>query len=225
MPAHALGPGTRPVSDRRARGLPAAPALRRGCAGPACTPSGRSRPAGAWWWSTTATDAGGRAPDPARRIRPGGAAIVPARSPSAHPEDGSGSGAPVGGDSAALPLALSTAAAAWPGSGRGWHPGCCSAPRAPVFRRACNALFRQSRLNVNVLDASAATVLLSQAQFGTAAIMVWLISLGDLLRNYTMRRRSARSRGCMTASTSTPGSCATARRFASRSKRSRSARR
>src|SRR5205085_2906913 len=58
----------------------------------------------------------------------------------------------------------------------------------PVFRRAYNVLFRQSRLNVDVLDASATTLLVSQGQFGTASIMVWLISLGDLLRNLTMQR-------------------------------------
>ncbi len=58
----------------------------------------------------------------------------------------------------------------------------------PVFRRAYDALIRKSTLNVDVLDASATTVLALQGQFGTAAIMVWLISLGDLLRGFTMQR-------------------------------------
>jgi Cu2+-exporting ATPase len=101
--------------------------------------------------------------------------------------DAAGSGDRPGLDLAALPLALSTAAAALASGSSPLAPWLLIAAAVPVFRRAYEVLFRQSRLNVDVLDASAATVLLSQARFGTAAIMVWLISLGDLLRNYTMR--------------------------------------
>jgi Cu2+-exporting ATPase len=111
-----------------------------------------------------------------------------ARGESSGPADVSANGDPAGPDLAALPLALSTAAAAFASAGSALAPWLLLGAAVPVFRRAYDVLFRQSRLNVDVLDASAATVLLSQARFGTAAIMVWLISLGDLLRNYTMRR-------------------------------------
>ena len=90
-------------------------------------------------------------------------------------------------DIAALPLALSTAAAVLSSTGSVMAPWALLGAAVPVFRRAINVLFRQKRLNVDVLDASAASVLLSQARFGTASIMIWLISLGDMLRNYTMR--------------------------------------
>jgi Cu2+-exporting ATPase len=87
-----------------------------------------------------------------------------------------------------LPLALSTAAAFVALGGSALSPWILAGAAVPVFRRAYDALFRESRLNVDVLDASATTVLALQGQFGTAAVMVWLISLGDLLRNFTMRR-------------------------------------
>jgi Cu2+-exporting ATPase len=88
-----------------------------------------------------------------------------------------------------LPLALSTAAAAAAlGGGTELAPWLLAGAAIPIFRRAFAALFRKSKLNVDVLDASATAVLALQGQFGTAAIMVWLISLGDLLRNFTMQR-------------------------------------
>jgi Cu2+-exporting ATPase len=88
-----------------------------------------------------------------------------------------------------LPLALSTAAAAVAlGGGTALAPWLLAGAAIPVFRRAFAALFRKSKLNVDVLDASATAVLALQGQFGTAAVMVWLISLGDLLRNFTMQR-------------------------------------
>ena len=86
------------------------------------------------------------------------------------------------------PLTLSTAAACLAMGQSALAPWLLAGAAVPVFRRAYDVLFRQSRLNVDVLDASATTVLLSQGSFGTAAIMVWLISLGDLLRNFTMQR-------------------------------------
>ncbi|HZW30229.1 MAG TPA: heavy metal translocating P-type ATPase [Isosphaeraceae bacterium] len=86
------------------------------------------------------------------------------------------------------PLTLSTAAACLAVGQSALAPWVLAGAAIPVFRRAYDVLFRQSRLNVDVLDASATTVLLSQGSFGTAAIMVWLISLGDLLRNFTMQR-------------------------------------
>jgi Cu2+-exporting ATPase len=87
-----------------------------------------------------------------------------------------------------LPLALSTAAAWMSVSQSALAPWLLAGAAIPVFRRAFDSLFRNSRLNVDVLDASATTVLLSQGSIGTAAVMVWLISLGDLLRNFTMQR-------------------------------------
>jgi Cu2+-exporting ATPase len=88
-----------------------------------------------------------------------------------------------------LPLILSTASAlAALGGGSTLAPWLLAGAAVPVFRRAYEALFRRSNLNVDVLDASATSVLLWQGQLGTAAIMVWMISLGDLLRNFTMRR-------------------------------------
>jgi Cu2+-exporting ATPase len=104
--------------------------------------------------------------------------------PRPQPANGDGGGGPLVG----LPLALSTAAAIVALGGSPLTPFLLAGAAVPVFRRAHHALFRQSRLNVDVLDASATTVLAWQAQFGTAAIMVWLISLGDLLRHFTMRR-------------------------------------
>lgn len=88
-----------------------------------------------------------------------------------------------------LPLALATAAAATAvGGGMGLAPWLLAGAAVPVFRRAFAALFQRSKLNVDVLDASATAVLALRGQLGTAAVMVWLISLGDLLRNFTMRR-------------------------------------
>jgi Cu2+-exporting ATPase len=94
-----------------------------------------------------------------------------------------------------LPLGLSTAAACLAVGGSALAPWLLAGAAVPVFRRAYNVLVRQARLNVDVLDASATTVLLSQGSFGTAAVMVWLISLGDLLRNFTMRRSLRRIEG------------------------------
>jgi Cu2+-exporting ATPase len=99
------------------------------------------------------------------------------------PQPPPGDNAPSG-----LPLALSTAAGLLAMAGSALSGWLLAGAAIPVFRRAYHVLFRQSRLNVDALDASATAVLVSQGQFGTAAIMVWLISLGDLLRNFTMQR-------------------------------------
>jgi P-type Cu2+ transporter len=88
-----------------------------------------------------------------------------------------------------LPFALSSAAVAFGVLGESvLCPWLLAGAAVPVFRRAYQALTEKSKLNVDVLDASATTVLALQGQFGTAAIMVWLISLGDLLRNFTMQQ-------------------------------------
>jgi Cu2+-exporting ATPase len=88
-----------------------------------------------------------------------------------------------------LPFTLSSVAVAFGVLGESvLTPWLLAGAAVPVFRRAYHALTRKSKLNVDVLDASATTVLALQGQFGTAAVMVWLISLGDLLRNFTMQQ-------------------------------------
>lgn len=56
----------------------------------------------------------------------------------------------------------------------------------PIFTRAFEALVHNNRLNVDVLDASATSVLALQGQLPTAAFMVWLVNLADYIRDSTM---------------------------------------
>jgi heavy metal translocating P-type ATPase len=58
----------------------------------------------------------------------------------------------------------------------------------PIFERAFEAIARKGRLNVDVLDAAATTVLVLQGQAHTAAMMVWLVALGDFIRDITMQQ-------------------------------------
>jgi Cu2+-exporting ATPase len=58
----------------------------------------------------------------------------------------------------------------------------------PIFKRAFDAIAGKGKLNVDVLDAAATTVLAVQGQFQTAAVMVWLVSLGDFIRDLTLHR-------------------------------------
>lgn len=58
----------------------------------------------------------------------------------------------------------------------------------PIFSRAYDTVINKAKLNVDVLDAAATTVLCLQAQTQTAATMVWLVSLGDWVRDFTMRQ-------------------------------------
>jgi Cu2+-exporting ATPase len=57
----------------------------------------------------------------------------------------------------------------------------------PIFSRAFEALTRRGKLNVDVLDATATTVLMLQGQVRTASLMVWLVSLGEFIRDITMQ--------------------------------------
>jgi len=95
-----------------------------------------------------------------------------------------------------LPVALSTAAAAaalaLPASVAPWV---LLAAAAPIYRRAWESLFRRRKLNVDVLDASAASLLAYRGQFFTAAVMVWLVSVGDFLRDFTRRHSVETIRG------------------------------
>lgn len=58
----------------------------------------------------------------------------------------------------------------------------------PIFSRAVLSLRRQRKLNVDALDASATALLTAQGQFAAAAFMVWLVNLGDVIRDTTMQR-------------------------------------
>jgi Cu2+-exporting ATPase len=56
----------------------------------------------------------------------------------------------------------------------------------PMFIRAFDAFGRRDMLTVDVLDASAATLLACQGQFPMALFMVWLVNLGDYIRDVTV---------------------------------------
>jgi Cu2+-exporting ATPase len=56
----------------------------------------------------------------------------------------------------------------------------------PMFGRAFDAFGRRDLLTVDVLDASATTLLACQAQFPMALFMVWLVNLGDYIRDVTV---------------------------------------
>jgi Cu2+-exporting ATPase len=58
----------------------------------------------------------------------------------------------------------------------------------PIFARAFESLAQRGKLNVDVLDAAATTLLAAQGQLQTAAAMVWLVCLGDLIRDLTLQR-------------------------------------
>ncbi|MEW6381150.1 MAG: heavy metal translocating P-type ATPase [bacterium] len=89
-----------------------------------------------------------------------------------------------------LPLALSsTAAALGMLSESLFVPWLLAGASIPIFTRAFNALVaNRGRPNVDVLDASATAVLALRGQFSTAAAMVWLVSLGDFIRDATVQR-------------------------------------
>jgi cation transport ATPase len=67
-------------------------------------------------------------------------------------------------------------------------PWCLAAAAVPIFRRAFDALAQRGKLNVDVLDAAATTVLVAQGQVTTAAAMVWLVALGDFIRDITVQQ-------------------------------------
>jgi Cu2+-exporting ATPase len=56
----------------------------------------------------------------------------------------------------------------------------------PLFTRAFDAFARRDTLTVDVLDASATTLLACQGQFPMALFMVWLVNLGDYIRDITV---------------------------------------
>lgn len=56
----------------------------------------------------------------------------------------------------------------------------------PMFTRAFDAFARRDALTVDVLDASATALLACQGQLPMALFMVWLVNLGDYIRDVTM---------------------------------------
>lgn len=87
-----------------------------------------------------------------------------------------------------LPLGLSTAAMIFGFVESAFAPWLLAAASGPIFSRAFDAFTRKGTLNVDVLDAAATTVLSWQGQIGTAASMVWLVTLGDVIRDITMQQ-------------------------------------
>src|SRR5262245_39777228 len=62
----------------------------------------------------------------------------------------------------------------------------------PMLKRAYEAVAKEGRLTVDVLDASATGLLGLQGHFTMATFMVWLINLGDYIRDATVSQaRSA----------------------------------
>ena len=61
----------------------------------------------------------------------------------------------------------------------------------PMLSRAFETLTRKDKLNVDVLDASATALLSLQSQFPMALFMVWLVNLGDYIRNATVSHAQA----------------------------------
>jgi Cu2+-exporting ATPase len=100
--------------------------------------------------------------------------------PESHREQESGS---------RVPLILSTAAV-----GVGFFASSPLVPllvlgaALPIFKRASEAITERRELTVDVLDAIATTVLSATGQFNTAAVMTWLVSLGDYIRDATVEK-------------------------------------
>lgn len=93
-----------------------------------------------------------------------------------------------GQESSWFELALSSAAVAL---GLVWEPlvpilgpWLLAGSALPMLKRAYEALAKE-RLTVDVLDASAATLLGFHGQFAMVTLMVWLINLGDYIREAT----------------------------------------
>ena len=96
-----------------------------------------------------------------------------------------------------LPLGLSSAALALGVMESAVAPWLLAAASLPIFTRAYQSFVEKGRLNVDVLDAAATTVLTLQGQPQTAASMVWLVSLGDAIRDVTMRQSQRAISGLM----------------------------
>lgn len=69
----------------------------------------------------------------------------------------------------------------------------------PIFTRAFEALTQEGELNVDVLDAAATAVLSVRGHVPTAATMVWLVALGDTIRDITMQQSQRALEGLLQA--------------------------
>lgn len=58
----------------------------------------------------------------------------------------------------------------------------------PVFRRAASTIYKERRLGVDFLDATALAVMAIQRNLSTCAFMSWLISIGEHIREETARK-------------------------------------
>lgn len=85
-------------------------------------------------------------------------------------------------------LILSSAAFAFSFVAEPLVPFFLAASALPIFSRAIQSLRQHKKLNVDALDASATAILTVQRQFAAAAFMVWLVNLGDVIRDTTMQR-------------------------------------
>jgi Cu2+-exporting ATPase len=86
-------------------------------------------------------------------------------------------------------LGLSTAAVALDVFfGSALAPWLLAGAAVPIFARACESIIDKGKLNVDVLDAAATAVLATQGQIRTAGVMVWLVSLGDVIRDLTLQQ-------------------------------------
>ncbi|HEU4682941.1 MAG TPA: heavy metal translocating P-type ATPase [Nitrospira sp.] len=65
-------------------------------------------------------------------------------------------------------------------------PLCVAGSAVPMLARAYHAFAREDQLTVDVLDASATAVLCAQGQFEMAMFMIWLVNLGDYVRDATV---------------------------------------
>lgn len=73
----------------------------------------------------------------------------------------------------------------------------------PSLQRAFTVLRRERRLNVDFLDSLAIIVSLARTQFFTAAFMIWMISLGDLIRGKTAAKSKRAIRDLLEFQTTT----------------------
>lgn len=66
--------------------------------------------------------------------------------------------------------------------------GLVAAAAAPIFRRAALTVRREKRLGVDFLDATAVAIMGFQRNLPTCALMAWLISIGEHIREETARK-------------------------------------
>jgi heavy metal translocating P-type ATPase len=76
-------------------------------------------------------------------------------------------------------------------------PGLLALGSISIFARAIEAVTKRRKMNVDVLDAAAATLLSLQGDFATAAVMIWLVNLADLIRDKTVARSRKALNGSM----------------------------